>query len=265
MRQGVAGGVIEERSANGATVRLRAEPGEHLWLSAFWGAPTSDDVRAVTTAWSRVIVERTPYRSIIDASRTSRVDPRAFGVLIEHLVRLRGDYAGLIERQALVRPDGVVGAVVSGLQEITGYGVAFRLFTSLDEAVRWLEPRGPEEVLVEARRYLERWTGGSPTAALLRRELAKDLATSTVATAARALGMSVRSLQRRLEDEGLSFRDLLEEARFERAAQLLLDTDDKVAAVAREAGFESESAFAAFFRRKSGLSPTEYRARRGVT
>jgi AraC-like DNA-binding protein len=261
MRKGGAGGVVEERSANGATVRLRAEPGDHLWLSAFWGAPTANDVRAIAGAWSRVIAERTPYRSLVDASRMSRVDPRAFGTLVEHLVRARGDYAGLLERQAIVRPDGIVGAVVAGLQEVTGFGVTFELFTSLDEAMVWIAPRRPDELLVEARGYLERWIGVSPTAALLRRELARDLAGATVVTAARALGMSVRSLQRRLLDEGLSFRDLLDEARFERAAQLLTDTDDKIGAIARDAGFESESAFAAFFRRRSGLSPTEWRAR----
>jgi AraC-like DNA-binding protein len=161
-----------------------------------------------------------------------------------------------------VEEEALAAAALGDPDRGAGFGVTFKLFTSLDDAVGWIEPRRPGELLVEARRYLERWTGMPPTAVLLRRELAKDLANAAIVTTARALGLSVRSLQRRLEDEGLSFRDLLEEVRFERAAQLLTDTDDKIAAVAREAGFESESAFAAFFRRRSGLAPTEGRARR---
>lgn len=74
-----------------------------------------------------------------------------------------------------------------------------------------------------------------------------------------------RTLNRRLNQDGISFKDLVEEERYEIARQSLLDTDLHVGAVAALLGYADASAFTRAFRRWSGAAPAEWRseARRG--
>jgi AraC-like DNA-binding protein len=77
--------------------------------------------------------------------------------------------------------------------------------------------------------------------------------------AAEISGLSVRTLQRELAEAGRSYRALVEEARFETAAQLLLESDARSVEVAYALGYTDPSNFARAFRRFSGVSPREYR------
>jgi AraC-like DNA-binding protein len=74
-----------------------------------------------------------------------------------------------------------------------------------------------------------------------------------------------RTLNRRLNEDGISFKDLVEEQRFEIARQSLLDTDLQVGDVAALLGYADASAFTRAFRRWSGTAPAEWRTeeRRG--
>jgi AraC-like DNA-binding protein len=74
-----------------------------------------------------------------------------------------------------------------------------------------------------------------------------------------------RTLNRRLNDDGISFKDLVEEERYEIARQTLLDTDLQVGDVAALLGYSEASAFTRAFRRWSGAAPAEWRSetRRG--
>jgi AraC-like DNA-binding protein len=81
------------------------------------------------------------------------------------------------------------------------------------------------------------------------------------ATVAAALGTSVRSLQRRLRDQGFSYVTLLNETRRQLGTAYLLDERYSVTEIAFQLGFDDASAFARAFRRWTGLSPSEYRAR----
>jgi AraC-like DNA-binding protein len=74
-----------------------------------------------------------------------------------------------------------------------------------------------------------------------------------------------RTLNRRLNEDGISFKDLVEEQRYEIARQTLLDTDLQVGDVAALLGYSEASAFTRAFRRWSGAAPAEWRseARRG--
>ena len=70
-----------------------------------------------------------------------------------------------------------------------------------------------------------------------------------------------RTLQRRLADSGISFRTLIDRARFEVAAELLTQTDISSLEITHEAGYEDPSHFARGFRRLAGCSPQAYRRR----
>jgi AraC-like DNA-binding protein len=78
-------------------------------------------------------------------------------------------------------------------------------------------------------------------------------------TAAR-LGMSERTLQRRLAEEGLSFQKLVDEARRELAEGLLAESDYALAEIAFLTGFSEQSALNRAFRRWRNETPAAYRA-----
>jgi AraC-like DNA-binding protein len=91
------------------------------------------------------------------------------------------------------------------------------------------------------------------------------IATYTVATdieieeVAKLADMSVRTLQRRLKLKGLRFNDLLNQAKFEHAKQMLGDPEMSIKAVAESLGYSDPAHFTRAFRRWSGLSPTASR------
>ena len=73
------------------------------------------------------------------------------------------------------------------------------------------------------------------------------------------LNMSVRSLQRRLNEVGTTFRTLLESVRKDLAATYVSDPDIELVEVAFLLGFSDQSAFSRAFRRWTGSSPSTVR------
>ncbi len=69
-----------------------------------------------------------------------------------------------------------------------------------------------------------------------------------------------RTLNRRLNEDGISFKDLVEEQRYEIARRTLLDTDLQVGDVAALLGYSEAGAFTRAFRRWSGAAPAEWRS-----
>lgn len=73
------------------------------------------------------------------------------------------------------------------------------------------------------------------------------------------LGMSNRTLTRRLAENGLTFRDLIKKTQLEIAKKLLRNPLRSVAEIAFETGFSEQSAFNRAFKRWTGKSPIEFR------
>ena len=96
------------------------------------------------------------------------------------------------------------------------------------------------------------------------RRLLRTRLTSTRCSAdniAKLLTMHRRTLSRRLKDNGLGFRSISNEMRFEVARQLLEDTGVPLCQIAAALGYSEASAFTRAFRRWSGQTPTAWRAR----
>lgn len=93
------------------------------------------------------------------------------------------------------------------------------------------------------RAILDRLPGGTPTAD----DIARDLI------------MSPRTLQRRLMNEGTSFKRLLETVRQELAEQYIADPGRSLAEITYLLGFSEASAFSRAFRRWNGESPSRTR------
>ncbi len=79
------------------------------------------------------------------------------------------------------------------------------------------------------------------------------------AEVAAALHLGNRTLQRRLADEGTSFRALLDEVREQLAEELLVTGGLPVAEVAERLGYVEVSSFSQAFRRWKGMGPRAYR------
>ena len=103
-----------------------------------------------------------------------------------------------------------------------------------------------------------RTLSGQVHAALTARLESGSLSASRVA---RELGMSVRTLTRRLQAEGTSYQKLLDEVRSQLASRYLLESQLPSEDVARMLGFSETSALLRAFRRWHGKSLTEYRRR----
>ena len=80
---------------------------------------------------------------------------------------------------------------------------------------------------------------------------------------ARALNVSVRTLQRRLEASGTTFRELSETVRGQLAEGYLSDPRVSIAEVAFLLGFSDQTSFNRAFRRWTGQSPGRWRRRLG--
>lgn len=82
-----------------------------------------------------------------------------------------------------------------------------------------------------------------------------------LAQIARALGLSERTLHRRLQDEGISFTTLVDDARRARALLLLEDKQLSTGEIAFLLGYAEPSAFFRAFRRWTGDTPRAFRER----
>jgi AraC-like DNA-binding protein len=81
----------------------------------------------------------------------------------------------------------------------------------------------------------------------------------TVERLALAAGMSLRTLQRRLAEEGTSFSDLLEAARRDMALHRIAASDGSLSVVSATVGFARQSALTRAVRRWTGQAPSALR------
>lgn len=99
---------------------------------------------------------------------------------------------------------------------------------------------------------------GERVKAVLKRSLASGR--PEVAYVARELGMSERTLQRRITAEATTFRALLSDARRELSQQLLGDSALQIEEVTYLLGYQDTTSFYRAFRDWAGVSPGEWRA-----
>lgn len=78
---------------------------------------------------------------------------------------------------------------------------------------------------------------------------------------ARAMAMSRRTLQRKLGETGLTYKQLLEQTRHELALRYLDDPGKSVTDITFLLGFSEQSAFSRAFKRWTGVAPSAYRER----
>ena len=88
-----------------------------------------------------------------------------------------------------------------------------------------------------------------------------DWADCTLGHAARALGMTPRTLMRRLEADGTSFQAIKDGLRRDIAIRALEDGQKSIEEISQDVGFSSAANFHRAFRRWTGVTPSAYRRR----
>lgn len=114
------------------------------------------------------------------------------------------------------------------------------------------------------RRAPEDWAFTTLNEGLLSARVRRYLAAQNVpdvevADVARALGMSPRTLTRRLEDEHRTFRAIRDDLRRDSAVQLLTQSRASIDSIATLVGFNDTAAFSRAFKTWMGVTPTGYR------
>jgi len=112
-----------------------------------------------------------------------------------------------------------------------------------------------------AREALTKHAGARTLLDRARRALGGTLADGepTCAAVARKLSMTERTLRRRLQSEGVGFRELLERTREELAREYVADPRLPLSEVACVLGFSEPSAFHRAFKRWTGKTPATFR------
>jgi AraC-like DNA-binding protein len=120
-----------------------------------------------------------------------------------------------------------------------------RPLRTTDPSVRDALGTSPSESLLDdVRAHVRQWVRESPDAAQV----------------ARALGVSTRTLQRRLKEHKTSFRELVIEVKIDVAKQLLARDHLTIEAVSAAVGFARVASFSQAFSRRTGTSPSAFRA-----
>jgi AraC-like DNA-binding protein len=160
------------------------------------------------------------------------------------------------------------GALVAGMFHVMPRPYPVEVFEDLEPALAWLAAQdrsladlqqslpGEIEQLFRAR------TETAPIVSVLRGYLDRNLTGANVGDAARALSVSLRTLQRRLAEAETTFHEELAKARLAAAQRLMLDSDAPLTTIALEVGCPSLQYFSALFRRQTGQSPSAWRSSR---
>lgn len=105
---------------------------------------------------------------------------------------------------------------------------------------------------------------GQPIEELVQLQISRSFSEGVpkMSDVAHSLGMSERTLHRRLAKPGLTFQSLLEKSRQQMAEGLLQQTRYSLAEVAFLTGFSEQSAFTRAFKRWAGCTPASFRQER---
>jgi len=228
-----------------------------------WGAPDLEDVAEMCSVFDVALVCPRVGRhvSLVDATAISGVEARAFKALSEHLSLRRDAWALHVERQAVLVDRGVFGAALAGLFALLRPRYPTRSFSERERAFAWLAARDSEKT---RRTYLKMRSLALEVPEVVRQLrglLDAEQSTLTLSDAARRIGVTPRTLQRRLLEAKTSMREEGRAFRLRLSAHLLATSDLTVARIARAAGV-TEAQLGKMYRAAYRMSPSAFRARR---
>jgi len=237
-----------------------------------WEAGEDPIIRAVTYRPHANVSDIRQLREHLDAARApimaqpfcALVDVSAYvgedlGPLHEYVRQIFHQHVGphfeayqrLIHAQVLIRRQGMAAAICEFFRYTSD--APWYVADDLEQGLAWLGYTMTDALWTEVAAssvHLETQTALT--------QLAQDGKKPTLALVARKLGVSERTLQRKLTAANVSFRDEVLRSRVEHAKQLLLTTDLKLDAIARAVGYGFSQSLVRAFRQATGESPSAW-------
>lgn len=233
-------------------------PTDEFCGAILWDRPSRDDMERLTILFKNELGRR-PHVSLIDARHVTETDPYAFDILARYVRDHGAELGRAVKKLAIVRPEGLMGAVTAGFFGVVPPPYDVQLFDERGSALKWL---GVPEAAAVLETEEGRARGSPPLLRDLHAFLEQSLDGASLDAAAKTLGTSARSLQRRLGELGTTFQGELNTVRVGVAKRLLTDTDVKLTRIALDVGCASLASFSGMFRRATGETPSAFRERR---
>jgi AraC-like DNA-binding protein len=235
----------------------------HVAGMIVWGRPSAEDIAWLVRTHEKLRPLLPPHGAYVDARLVEAADSSAFAALLEFVSKRGAWLAEGVERLALVRASGPLGAMAEGFFGLISAPLPVSVFADPSAALGWLgHPDAPtlanilDAVTADA-------TGTAPFLRDLRNYLDEQPGKLSLADAARRLALSERSLQRKLASFQTSFQAEHNQAQVRAAKRLLQTTNASLTRVALDVGCASLAHFSSLFRKLEGVSPSEWRATHG--
>ncbi len=231
-----------------------------LFGVVLWGRPNGEQIQALVRSLKVELQPAiAPHQSLVDCSRLEGADADAFAELGRYVSAHSEQLGKAVTRLALVRPGGMEGAVIAGFFQVTSSPYPVQVFDDVASALDWL---GESPQLVdEIDRAARAATGTSMFVARLRALLSEHLGDAELSVTAQKLGVSERTLQRKLKGEETSFAAELLAAKLDEAQRRMRDTDTALSTIAFETGFSSQQHLSTAFKKAFGETPSSWRKR----
>jgi AraC-like DNA-binding protein len=199
-----------------------------------------------------------PHPSVIDARGLTHVDPLAFASLHACLSKAGLALSRVVTRSAVLHGEGLVGAVVAGFAASLQIPIEVQMFRDPTDALTWLGLAEERDLYTEIESIVARAREAGSTIGQLGAVLESN-PNLTLLSGAMALGLSPRSLQRKLFKHKTTFQRELDAARVRAARRLLASSEANLSRVAQAVGLGSAEALCSLFRRAVGQAPADFR------
>jgi AraC-like DNA-binding protein len=199
----------------------------------------------------------------VDVRRMEGVDHQALVAFAQYFAGHSQRLAELVSGAAVVHGGGLGQVLAAGFPSLASMPYDVSLFSEPVEALTWLGCRGSARLAAELDTVQAASIGTTPVVRDVRAYCAANLREAELDGAAAALGMSSRSMQRKLHEHGTSYQRELEAARVDAAKRWLVETSSPIADIAASVGCTSAQHLTLMFRRVTGGTPSQWRASKG--
>lgn len=235
-----------------------------LFGCVIWGTPTVEDIDSLVRLLERELA-RPPHDALVDFRHLEGVVEGAFDALASYTLTHEEALAHVVRKAAIVRPQRRVhAAVVAGFFDASTRPFPVSLWPTSDAALTHLGRTDAPAISERLEAVRACITGVPEILRHVRAKLSACPADASVARIARELGLSARTLQRRLAEHRTSFEAELQDVRLAAAERLLCETEDAITTLALDLGFKTAQHFSTLFRARTGETPSSFRARRRV-
>lgn len=225
-----------------------------------WGKPLEQDIAELEPYWSLGAGDAAfdGRAAFIDAREVSGIDALGFRRLLSYLQTTQRSLRG-VGSVTMVHGGGLVGVITAGLLNVVRPAYPFRAVGA--EQLREAFATAGVADLFEPVEALRRRAGQAPDIVRAVQAALHQQPDASTEALARRLGVSVRTLQRRLDAAGSSLREARRRHVLHQAEELLASTALDLDAIAAQVGLASASHLVAHFRRAHAMTPGEWRAR----